>query len=133
MPALEPPIEDNGLPMNPIWETARKETNALKMKLWEEKKVRQAKFGYGHEATFHRAINPVSKPCEFEEAAEELIKSKLKPVDRYAVKRYIMELKEREVRAVTSTRIYCDKLEKCQLMQKKKAVEGQIRQQEQRE
>ena len=37
------------------------------------------------------------------------------------------------VSAMTSTRIYRDKLEKCQLVQKKKAVEGQVRLQEQRE
>ena len=133
MPALEAPEEDDGLPVNPIWEIARKETNALRMKLWEEKKERERKFGYGQEAKFHKAINPVAEPCKFEEVAEDLIETKLKPVERYAVKRYIMELKEREVRAVTSTRIYRDKLEKCQLVQKKKAVEGQVRLQEQRE
>lgn len=68
-----------------------------------------------------------------EEPAEELIKSKLKPVERYAMKRYIMELKQREVHAVSTLRIYRDKFEKCQLWQKKKAVEEHIRQQEQRE
>ena len=126
MPELEAPKEDAGLPVNSIWEIAQKETNALRMKLWEEKKERERKFGYGQEATFHKAINPVGNPCKFEEVAEDLIATKLKPVERYAVKRYIMELKEREVRAVTSTWIYRDKLEKCQLVQKKKAAEGQI-------
>ena len=133
MPVLEPPKEDDGLPINPIWEIARKETNALKMKMWAEKMEREDRFGCGHEDRFHRAVNPVAYPCKFEDVAENLIESKLKPVERYAVKKYIKELKEREACAVTSTRIYRDKLERFQLLQKKKAVEGYIRQQEQRQ
>ena len=54
------------------------------------KEERQRKFGYGQEATFHEAINPVAKPCKFEEVAEDLIETELKPVERYVVKRYIM-------------------------------------------
>ena len=37
-PSLEPPIEDDGLPINPIWVIAQKETNAIKMKYWAEKR-----------------------------------------------------------------------------------------------
>ena len=49
------------------------------------------------------------------------------------MKKYIKELKECEACAVTSTGMYRDKLEKCQLLQKKKAVEECITQQEQRQ
>ena len=72
---LEALKEDDGLPINPIWEIARKETNALKMKMWAEKKEREARFGCGPEERFHRAVNPVANPCKFKDVAEHLIEA----------------------------------------------------------
>lgn len=103
------------------------------MKLWAEKRERESKFGYGCEAEYHHAINPVAKQCEFEKVSREIFERKLGPVERVAINAYIKELKEREANAVTSARIYRDKMEKCQLQQKRKAAEGLFRQQEIRE
>ena len=132
-PPLEPPIKDDGLPTNPVWEIARKETNAIKLKYWAEKRERLKRFGLGFEAAIHHAINKPEPPCEYEAAAETIIEKKLGPVERYAVHAYIGELKRRESDAVDFARIYRDKMEKCQLEQKQKAVEMKIKQQEQRE
>ena len=93
-PSLEPPIQSDGLPVNPVWEMAQLETNALKMIYWAEKKERWAKFGYGSEPEIHQAINPKEKPCEFEADGED-IKNKLGLVESYAVGMYTKELKER--------------------------------------
>ena len=130
---MEPPIKDDGLPTNPVWEIARKETNAIKLKYWAEKRERLKRFGLGFEAAIHHAINTPETPCEYEAAAETIIEKNLGPVERYAVHAYIGELKKQESDAVDFARIYRDKMEKCQLEQKQKAVEMKIKQQEQRE
>lgn len=113
-PCLEPPIQNEGLPMNPVWEIAQKETNALKMKYWTEKKERWTKFGYGSEPEIHQAINPKENPCEFEADAEDVIKNKLGVVERYAVGMYTKELKERERSAIRLARMYRNKFEDSQ-------------------
>ena len=44
--------------------------------LWQPlkcgQKKRETRFGYRYEDTFHRAINPVANPCEFDVAEESL-------------------------------------------------------------
>ena len=66
------------------------------MKLWEKKKDKESLVMNRKPHFMKQSINPVAKPCKFEEVAEDLIETELKPVERYAVKRYIMELKEHE-------------------------------------
>ena len=95
-PPLEPPIKDDGLPTNPVWEIARKETNAIKLKYWAEKRERLKRFGHGFEAAIHYAINMPERPCKYEVAAETIIIKKLSPVERYAVHAYLEELKKQE-------------------------------------
>lgn len=132
-PTLEPPIEDDGLPKNPIWEIARKETNALKMKFWAEKRERWAKFGYGSEPELHHAINPKEKPCEFEGAAETVMQQNLGVVERYAVAQYVKELRERERSAVGLARMYRNKFEESQAEKVRSELTAVLRQQEQRQ
>lgn len=66
------------------------------MKLWEKKKDKESLVMDRKPHFMKQSINPVAKPCKFEEVAGDLIETELKPVERYAVKRYIMELKEHE-------------------------------------
>lgn len=132
-PSLEPPIENDGLPANPIWEIARKETNAIKMKLWAEKRENWLRFGNGSEPEIHHAIKPKEKPCKFEAAAEKIIQQSLGVVERYAIHQYTKELKERERSAIGMARMYRNKFEKSQVDKARTEMAAVVKQQEQRQ
>ena len=67
--------------------------------------------GGGDEKLDHQAIvSQSSNNCTFSKVAEEVLE-KLSPVQRYALQRYIKELKDKEKEAITTARIYRDKWE----------------------
>lgn len=131
-PSLEPPIEDDGLPTNPIWVIAQKETNAIEMKYWAEKRESWARFGNGFEPEIHHAINPKEKPCKFEATAETAIHQSLGVVERYAVAQYTKELKECERSAIGLARMYRNKFKKSQADKACTKMAAVLKQQEQR-
>ena len=66
--------------------------------------------GSGREELQHQAIQASADKCEFRQEAEQIL-STMPTIKRYAVDKYIDELKLKEKQAVTTARIFRNKLE----------------------
>lgn len=109
-PPLERTPHEDGFPQREVWAKSQVETNTTIIRQWQKKKAEQSVLGVGYESFLNYAVKSEVDKCQFREPAD-IVMKKLPPVERFAMERYIKELKDKELEAVDKARLYRNRCE----------------------